>query len=45
MSGTRLAIVAGAVMLTALTLISATQAKPECNDIPRGVINYSACTQ
>ena len=45
MSGTRLAIIAGAVMLTALTLISATQAKQDCNDMPRGVINYSSCQQ
>ena len=45
MSGTRIAIIAGAFMLTALTVISATQAKQECNDVPRGVINYSACVQ
>jgi hypothetical protein len=45
MSGTKIAILAGAVMLTALTLVSATQAKQDCNDLPRGVINYSSCVQ
>lgn len=46
MSGTRIAIITGAVMLTALTVISATQAKQDdCSDLPRGAVGLSYCAQ
>jgi hypothetical protein len=45
MSGTTVAMIAGALMISALTLVSATQAKQGCSDVPRGAVSSSFCVR